>query len=88
MADVLKDYAGREIRLTDERRQHILEHPEMQGLELAIGETLANPETVISSLSDSTVWLYYRYYRETRVGEKWLCVVVKAEPADAFVITA
>lgn len=88
MADVLKDYAGREIRLTDERKQHILEHPEMQGLEAAIGDTLAHPETVIRSLSDSAVWLYYRYYRETPVGEKWLCVVVKVDAADAFVITA
>lgn len=88
MAAVLKDYAGREIRLTDEREQHILEHPEMHGLESAIGDTLAHPETVIRSLSDSTVWLYYHYYRETQVGEKWLCVVVKVDPADAFVITA
>jgi hypothetical protein len=27
--DTLTDYAGKQIRLTDERWSHILEHPEM-----------------------------------------------------------
>ena len=27
----LVDFQGRPVRLTDERRQHILEHPEMAG---------------------------------------------------------
>ncbi len=32
--------------------------------------------------------MYYRLYPETRVGEKYLCVVVKVKKADAFVLTA
>jgi hypothetical protein len=60
----------------------------MQGLEAAIGDTLVHPEIVIRSLSDSEVWLYHRYYQATRVGDKWLCVVVKMGSTDAFVVTA
>jgi hypothetical protein len=48
----LRDYEGRKIRLTDERIAHILEHPEMIGLEDAIGETLARRQGVVQSLSD------------------------------------
>ena len=36
----LVDFQGRPVRLTDERRQHILEHPEMAGMERALEETL------------------------------------------------
>jgi hypothetical protein len=82
------DYEGRRIRLTDERLAHILEHPEMVGMESRIGETLANPEKVLESLSDAEARLYYRYYLGTRVGNKYLAVVVKVQDADAFVVTA
>lgn len=34
---VLRDYQGTPIRLTDERLAHILEHPEMKGMEQAEG---------------------------------------------------
>ena len=85
---ILPDYEGREVRLTDERLAHILEHPEMLGLEDAIGETLAQPQRVIQSLSDPQARLYYRYYVGTRVGDKYLCVVVKIVGAEAFVLTA
>jgi hypothetical protein len=85
---VLSDYQGRSIRLTMERRGHILEHPEMLPLEPAIGETLAYPNRVIQSLSDPAVRLYHRYLEATPVGAKYLCVVVKLLAADAFVITA
>jgi hypothetical protein len=85
---VLNDYEGRAVRLTDERLAHILEHPEMVGLESSIAETLAQPEFVIQSKGDPTAELYYRYYRGTRVGDKWLCVVVKVGAGDAFVVTS
>ena len=85
---ILRDYEGREVRLTDERLAHILEHPELVGLQDAIGETLARPEHVIESLSDPEARLYYRYYVGTRVGDKFLCVVVKVVGVDAFVLTA
>jgi hypothetical protein len=85
---LLHDYEGLPIRLTDERLAHILDHPEMRDLEYAIEETLAHPHTVIESLSDSQARLYYRLYLGTRVGDKYLCVVVKLTAEDAFVLTA
>ena len=44
---ILRDFQGRAIRLTQERLTHILEHPEMAGMEQAIEETLVRPERVI-----------------------------------------
>ena len=85
---ILHDYQGRVIRLTDERLNHVLEHPEMRGLENAIEETLLHPEGVIQSFSDSQAKLYYRFYMGTRVGDKFLCVVVRVKDEDAFVLTA
>ena len=84
----LKDFQGRGIRLTDERLQHILDHPEMRQMEPAITETLKGPEKVIESLTDPEAQLYYRFYLGTRVGDKHLCVVVKVKERDAFVLTA
>jgi len=85
---VLHDYQGLSIRLTDERRAHILEHPEMVGLEEAIEKTLVQPQKVVESFSDPQARLYYRFYVGTRVGDKHLCVVVKVVGEDAFVLTA
>lgn len=84
----LKDYLGRTVRLTDERLAHILEHPEMAGFEAVLGETLEHPSLVTQSVSDPSAELSYRYYLGTRVGDKWVCVVVKYAADDAFVITA
>jgi hypothetical protein len=84
---MLHDYEGRSIRLTDERLAHILEHPEMVGMEAAIEETLVAPEAVIGSFSDERAHLYYRFYVGTRVGDKYVCVVVKIASNDAFVLT-
>ncbi len=39
-------------------------------------------------MSDPEARLYYRSYVGTRVGDKWLCVVVKLTGEDAFVLTA
>ena len=85
---ILKDHEGRAIRLTDERLAHIVEHPEMAGLEDRIAETLRYPEKVLESLSDPQARLYYRPCRATRVGDKHLCVVVKMTDNDSFVLTA
>jgi len=84
----VRDHQGRDLRLTDERLSHILEHPEMVAMETAIVETLREPELVIQSRSDATAALHYRFYYGTKVGDKWLCVVVKYESDDAFVLTA
>ena len=74
---VLTDCFGSRIRLTDERLAHILEHPEMRGVEPQIETAISKPTTVRLSRSDSEVRLFYTFCAETIVGGKWLCVVVK-----------
>ncbi len=59
---VIQDYRGRPVRLTDERLRHIPEHPEMAGLEADIVRTLRQPSIVIQSLSDPQAVLHYRFY--------------------------
>jgi len=85
---VLTDYAGRQVRLTEERWAHIAEHPEMTGMRVAVEETLQSPTVVVESLSDPAAQLYYRFYTRTLVGGKYLCVAVKFSADDAFVVTA
>lgn len=87
MTQSFNDYQNRSIRLTDERLAHILDHPEMLELEAQIATVLQEPQVVRQSNSDSQVQLYYRYYAQTMVGAKWLCVIVKHLPNDAFIIT-
>jgi len=85
---LLRDDQGLSIQLTEERLEHILEHPEMVGLDGAIADTLGAPELVIRAASDEEIRLHYRFCRDTCVGDKFLCVVVKARDEDAFVLTA
>lgn len=84
----LQDCFGRQIRLTDERLAHILEHPEMKDMGTEIERVLRQPQFVRRSRSDGAVRLFYEYYAQTLVGGKWLCVVVKYMENDAFVVTA
>jgi hypothetical protein len=50
--DVIVDYHGLAVRLTDERLAHALDHPEMVGLKAAISESLKGPALVVQSISD------------------------------------
>jgi hypothetical protein len=84
----LVDYAGNSIQLTDERLNHIKEHPEMAIHTAKINEALSNPHIVIQSRSDEETRLYYRFYEGLSIGNKYLCIVVKFKEKDAFVITA
>lgn len=52
---------------------HILQHPEMIGMEAEIAHVLQRPAEVRLSPSDSTVQLFYEYYAKTRVGGMVLC---------------
>jgi hypothetical protein len=85
---ILQDCFGRQVRLTDERRVHILEHPEMQNLAAEVERVLRQPQLVRRSRADEAVKLFYEFYAQTIVGGKWLCVVVKYAENDAFVVTA
>lgn len=87
---LLKDYLNRDIRVTDERIQHIIEnHPEftLNDFNDKLKNTLENPDIVMSSSSDPTVELFYRFFQNTPVGNKWFCIVIKNLATDLFVIT-
>ena len=60
--EILTDYQNRQIRLTEERLQHILDHPEMVDMRSQLEIVLQTPEVVRQSRSDSKVYLYYRFY--------------------------
>jgi len=85
---LVRDCFGRSVRLTDERIAHIVQHPELVGMEEEIARILQAPTEVRVSRSDNTVKLFYEYYAKTRVGGKWLCVVVKYPSPEGFVVTA
>lgn len=85
---IIGDCFGRSVRLTDERTAHILQHKEMAAMEAEIERVLQAPAEVRVSRSDNTIQLFYEFYAQTRVGGKWLCVVVKYAPDDGFVVTA
>ena len=83
----LQDRFGHQVRFTDERLAHILEHPEMKDMGAEIERVLRQPQLVRRSRSDQAVWLFYEFYAQTIVGGKWLCVVVKYAENNAFVVT-
>ena len=85
---ILVDYLGRPVRLTDERRRHILAHAEMAALEMEIVRTLGEPEMVVQSRTDPAVELCHRRISTKEFGDKWLCIVVKYVADDPFVLTA
>jgi hypothetical protein len=85
---IIHDCFGRSVRLTDERLAHILQHQEMAGMDKEVERVLQAPAEVRVSRSDNTVKLFHEFYARTLVGGKWLCVVVKYAPDDAFVVTA
>jgi hypothetical protein len=84
---LLPDFQGRDIRLTDERLTHILEHTEMAGQEGRIAETLLTPQSVIVSHHDTRVHLYHKLFESTPVTRKYMGVMVKSLVDDTFVIT-
>lgn len=83
-----KDKDGTSIRLTDERLNHILFHPEMIDMQDKIHETLNNPDYIIKSNFDERVRLYNKFYITRQFGGKYLCVVVKFDDNDAFILTS
>ena len=66
----LTDCFGRNVRLTDERLAHILEHPEMQNLAAEVEWVLREPQLVRRSRTDEAVRLFCEFYAQTIVGGK------------------
>jgi hypothetical protein len=71
---IIRDCFGHDVRLTDERLTHILQHVELMGMESEIERVLRSPTEVRVSLSDDAVRLFYEFYAQTRVGGK-CCVL-------------
>ena len=88
MVRLIRDYRGHDVRLTDERLDHIVvQHPEVARLGLlAIEDALRHPDAVVVSAAAPDERLYYRRYLDAELGEKLFCVVVKS--AESFVVTA
>jgi hypothetical protein len=71
----LSDYEGRDIRLSEERLEHIERPPEMVSQLDRIKDTLEYPDEVRRSELDEALHLYHRRYETTPVTEKILLVV-------------
>ena len=83
--NILTDYNGARIRLTDERLYgHIeIRHPDALQIESAIPHTLAEPDFTRVDIDDDEVRLYYKQFRT-----RWVVVAVAFKQDDAFVLTA
>ena len=72
--EVVSKFAKRVV-LTKRKYDHVCEkHPEVFSEVGKIKETLASPQTVRRSTYDEKVWLFYRFFKETPVSEKYLMV--------------
>lgn len=73
------------ITLTDERKAHILAfHPDVARCLPQFAETLANPDSIIASVHDATVVIYYRFLTRRK---RYLAIVVKLS-RHPFILTA
>lgn len=85
---ILSDYRERDIGLTEERLDHIYNHPEMENQLSKIKKTLTNPDEVRKSDKDNSVHLYFKKFKNTPVTEKYLTTVVKIKTEKPFLITS
>lgn len=85
---IFRDLFGNEVRLTNERLEHIEARNEMKNQLVKIRETLSKPEKVLLSNHDEEVYLYYKNYPKTPVTNKFLSVIVNITSDDAFILTA
>lgn len=86
--DFFVDLFNRKIKLSKDRRKHILERLEMRNQEEKIKETLINPELIKRSVSNKNVVIYYKNYPKTPVTNKYLAVVAEINEIESFIITA
>ena len=83
------DIHNRQIRLTDERQEHIeVDHPEMSGEIDRIQETLLNPDIIVRSRTDPDVELFLSTLWYNASDGEIFIVVVKVLTDDIFIITA
>ena len=88
MVQILKDYRGRDDRLPDERIRHFASRLARNEMYDLLEETVAEPDFIIQSRTDPKAVINYKFHRGTKGSDKYLCVVVKYEQDDAYVLTA
>ncbi|KKR78110.1 MAG: hypothetical protein UU23_C0003G0008 [Candidatus Curtissbacteria bacterium GW2011_GWA1_40_9] len=74
---IYKSIIGKEIELTDERRQHIISrHPDVATHFTKASTTLVEPDEIRIDKEDKNVLLFYKYFSKIGSG-KYLVVAVK-----------
>ncbi|MBI2672111.1 hypothetical protein HYX16_04210 [Candidatus Woesearchaeota archaeon] len=83
------DKTKRKIRLTNKQWRHIKkEHADISNKFEDIEETLINPSIIRRSEDDHNISFYYQYFKNIKINEKYLVVVVKYLNGKGFIITS
>ena len=91
MRALLTDFQGGAVFLTEEAWLHTIlpPHDYMEKMPEAVYETVQSPDEMRrSNTRPETVRLYYKWYNNTPVGDKWVCAVVKYLDGEAYILTA
>jgi hypothetical protein len=85
---IVRSKSGVQIRLTDERWQHIAaRHPEMSQLREQVLETLSEPDMI--QVGDIGELLAVRHWPATPLPRKFMIVAYReVELTDGFILTA
>ncbi|MBI4894955.1 MAG: hypothetical protein HY831_00540 [Candidatus Aenigmarchaeota archaeon] len=76
---------GNRIKLANDRYIHIiLKHPELEGMEDEIKNTLIQADFIQRSVYDSQIFLYYKEFGK----DQYFVVVVKVLNKRGFIITS
>jgi hypothetical protein len=79
----------KKIRLTESKYDHVCKrHPEVASEIEKMKETLVSPQIVRRSLYDKKVWLFYRFFENTPVTEKYLMVAARVFNDEGLVVTS
>jgi len=80
---------GKKIVLTKGEYSHVCKrHPEVLGEIGKMKRTVAAPQIVRRSLYDEKVWLFYRFFEDTPVTEKYLMVAARILNDEGLVVTS
>ena len=82
------DVFGVDVRVSEERLEHLRLHRDLIGWEDLIRITLLEPDLVVSSTHGEGIRIYDKRFADSPVGDKRLWVIVKWHPQDAFLVTA
>lgn len=83
------DKNGKLIYLSNERWKHIInEHPIISNRIAEITETITNPLIVKETKFDPNKKRFYRFYKNIKLKEKYLLVVIKYLNGNGFIITS